>query len=275
MGEFGKPVFFDQGEDGRFHGCQDGRDAQYGAAAAVFQFLFAKGMRKDGQEHAVQAYGRLDHIGDVVLPEFRIEVLQLFAGELFMAREVEIRSGMDPLQFLEPEGKPEFDICRCICVMRQFLVIVEAVLFGPHPQGQVPFHAGLLPVLIPFLLLPGPDKKLHFHLLEFPHPEDKLTGDDLVAKRLADLGDPEGDLHPPRFLYVQEIHKDPLGGFRPEVEFHGRVCRGPQAGAEHQVELLYIRPVAGPGNRANDLQLFNQGPDIRQVFRLEGTRHPA
>ena len=41
-------------------------------------------------------------------------------------------------------------------------------------------------------------KKLHFHLFEFPHPEDELAGHDLVAERLTDLGDAEGDLQAAR-----------------------------------------------------------------------------
>src|SRR5882757_5766133 len=102
---------------------------------------------------------------------------------------------MDALYFLESEREIVFDVTGGVRIVCQLDMIVKPVFFFRDAQAEVPFHPGLLPVLIPLLLCAGADKELHFHLLEFPHPEDELPGYDLVAESLPDLGDPERDLH--------------------------------------------------------------------------------
>src|ERR1700755_1767279 len=103
---------------------------------------------------------------------------------------------MDPLHLFEAKREIIFDITGSIGIMRQLYVIMKTISFGGDAQTPMPFHSRLLPVLIPFFLGAGADKELHLHLFELPHPEDKLTGDDLVAEGLADLSDPKGNLHP-------------------------------------------------------------------------------
>src|SRR4051794_34024210 len=116
----------------------------------------------------------------------------------------------------------------------------------------MPLEAGLLPVFIPFFLCARTDKELHFHLLKLTHTEDELTGYDLVAERLTNLGDTKGYLHACRFLHVEEVNKDTLCGFGAQVNgisFFGnraKLCR------EHQVKLANICPVACAAYRINN-----------------------
>ena len=137
-------------------------------------------------------------------------------------------------------------------------MIVKPVFVLRDAQTEVPLHAGVLPVLVPFLLGPGADKKLHFHLFELPHPEDKLPGNDLIPEGFADLGDTEGDLHPARLLDVQEIHKDALRRLGAEIDLAGLIGYAAQLGREHEIELADLRPVGGAADPAFDLQVFDQ-----------------
>src|SRR3972149_5435535 len=66
--------------------------------------------------------------------------------------------------------------------------------------------------------------------------EDEVPRGDLVAERLADLGDAERDLLPGGPLHVQEVDVDPLGGLGPQVDGRGRILHRPHEGLEHEVE---------------------------------------
>ncbi len=78
----------------------------------------------------------------------------------------------------------------------------------------------------------------------------KLPGGDLVAKRLADLGDPERRLLARELQDVLEVDEDPLSGLRAQVGDRARVLHRADGGLEHQVELarlgeLAVRALAG------------------------------
>ena len=81
----------------------------------------------------------------------------------------------------------------------------------------MPVQTGFFPFLEPFEFGTGADEKLHFHLLEFTHTENKLPGNNFVAESFSCLCNPERDFHPAGFLYVQVIYKNALGGFRTKV----------------------------------------------------------
>ncbi len=51
-----------------------------------------------------------------------------------MVGQVEIRPGVNPFEFLEAEREPEFDVRCGICVMRQLLMVVKAVIVTSHPE---------------------------------------------------------------------------------------------------------------------------------------------
>ena len=68
--------------------------------------------------------------------------------------------------------------------------------------------------------LVGRHEELHLHLLELAGAEDEVRRGDLVAKRLADLGDPERRLHARELQDVLEVDEDALRRLGPQV--HGR-----------------------------------------------------
>ena len=86
----------------------------------------------------------------------------------------------------------------------------------------MPLHPNLLPLLEPSELLTRPNKELHLHLLELTHPEDELTGYDLVPEGLSDLCDTERNLHTTRFLDIQEVYEDTLCRLGSQID-----CIGP------------------------------------------------
>ncbi len=90
-------------------------------------------------------------------------------------------------------------------------MVMEAVVVIAETESPVPFHPGLLPVAEPVKLGPRFHEELHFHLLELAHAEDELTCHNLIPEGLAYLGYPEGKLHPPCLLHIEEVDKDTLG----------------------------------------------------------------
>ncbi len=82
----------------------------------------------------------------------------------------------------------------------------------------------------------GVHEELHLHLLEFARAEDEVPGGDLVAERLADLGDAERHLLPRRLLDVEEVHIDALRRLRPQVHHRRAVLHRPHERLEHEVE---------------------------------------
>ena len=73
------------------------------------------------------------------------------------------------------------------------------------------------PILIPLHRLVRVAEELDFHLLEFPTAEGVIARVDLVAERLADLGDPKRKFKTAAVEDVLEIGEDALGRFGTEV----------------------------------------------------------
>ena len=94
---------------------------------------------------------------------------------------------------------------------------------------------------MPVLVRAWGDKEFEFHLLELPHPEDKVPGRDLIAEGLADLRNPEGRAPCRGIHHVAEVREDGLGRLRTHVGEVGAVVYRAHGGFEHQVE--------GPGFR--------------------------
>ena len=107
-------------------------------------------------------------------------------------------------------------------------------------EVDVPAQALLTPVLEPLGALVGRHEELHLHLLELARTEDEVAGRDLVAERLADLGDPERRLFPGELQDILEVDEDPLGRFGAQVD--GRALLGDRAHVrlEHEVELARL-----------------------------------
>ena len=97
-------------------------------------------------------------------------------------------------------------------------MVVEAIVFSTEAQSLVPFHTHLFPVFEPVDFSSGLHEELHLHLFEFAHTEDELTGNDLVAESLTDLGDTKRNFHAARFLHVEVVDKNSLCCFGTEVD---------------------------------------------------------
>jgi hypothetical protein len=119
-----------------------------------------------------------------------------------------------------------------------------AQVVGADPQVGVPAHPLLHPQLVPFLGLVGGHEELHLHLLELAGAEDEVAGRDLIAKRLADLGDPEWRLAARELQDVLEVDEDSLRGFGPQVGDRGVIDHRADMGLEHEVELARLGEVA-------------------------------
>ena len=109
--------------------------------------------------------------------------------------------------------------------MGQLVVVVETVVIRPEAERPMPFHTRIAPFGPPPHLLARADEELHLHLFELAHAEDELTRHDLVAERLADLGDTERQLHAAGLLHVQEIDEDTLCRLGTQVDRIGTLGR--------------------------------------------------
>ena len=177
---------------------------------------------------------------------------------------------MNAFQFFEAKGKAVFDIAGGIGVMCKFQVVVEAVLVCAQSQGMMPGQALGFPGGVPFQVGAGGHEVLHLHLLKFPHPKDELPGNDFVAKGFAGLGNPKGDFHATALLDIEEVHKNALGGFGPQVQGSAFAGYGAHFGGEHQVKLPNIGPVAGSADGADDFQVQNQLLQGLEIGVFEG-----
>ena len=156
-----------------------------------------------------------------------------------MAREVEIAAVVDALELLPPEREAVFDVDRLLRVVRELVgrVLAEPQARRIDPEPLVPCASRGQPGLecgSGFGL--GPDEVLHLHLLELAHPEDEVARADLVAERLADLGDAERQLLARRLQDVLEVDVRALRGLRPQVDDSGLVLDRAHERLEHQVE---------------------------------------
>src|SRR5213080_5609179 len=122
---------------------------------------------------------------------------------------------------------------------------------GPHaePLGRetevrVPAQALLAPVLEPRIVVTGPHEELELHLLELARAEEEVAGRDLVAERLADLRDAEGDLQTRRLDDVAEVDEDSLRRLRTEIRDVRRVLHRTDVRLEHEVELPRLGQLA-------------------------------
>ena len=151
-------------------------------------------------------------------------------------------------------------------------MVVETIVLSTEAQSLMPLHARLFPLGEPLQLRARLYEELHLHLLELPHTEDELTGHDLVAESLTDLGDTERNLHTASLLHVQVVHEDTLSRLRAQVDLHRRIGRGTHLGREHQVELTNIRPVLGTADGIYNLLVEDNLLQLIEVRTLHGSR---
>ena len=189
-----------------------------------------------------------------------------------MLREVEVGARVDTLHLLEAKRHVEFDVGGGVGVVGELLVVVVAVVFVAHAERLVPGQTMLLPVVEPLHLRAGLAEELHLHLLKLAHAEDELSGHDLVAEGLADLGNAEGQLHASRLLYVEVVDEDALCGLRTQIDRIVGVGSGTKLSGEHEVELAYVGPVLRSADRADDALVEDDLLQFLQVGALHGLR---
>ena len=192
-----------------------------------------------------------------------------------MLAQVIISPGMYPFHFLESEGEPVFYIRGCICIMRKLDMVVKTVISRTESKCLVPKHSGFLPFGKPLQFGAGLNEKLHFHLLEFPHPENELSGNYLIAECLSYLGNSERYFHPSGFLDIKEVDKDTLGSFRPQIDLARSFEGGTHLGREHQVELSDFCPVTATGYRADYFVVNNYLSEFSKVRVVKGFGEPG
>ena len=88
------------------------------------------------------------------------------------------------------------NVKAAFCVVGQLVWLMRAQAEFGRVIGVLlpPLHAHILPVFKPLIVGSRLTEELHFHLLEFTRPKNKMLNGDFVAKRLAHLGDAKGYL---------------------------------------------------------------------------------
>src|SRR5947209_10919210 len=142
---------------------------------------------------------------------------------------------MNTFYFFETHWKFIFYITSIISIKCRLCMRMKAIFFFGNTKAEMPLLPGFAPVFKPFFLSTRFTEKLHFHLFKLTHTEDKLAGYDLVAERLANLGDTKRYLHACRLLHVEEVNKYTLGCFGAQVNCIRLFGYGAELCREHQV----------------------------------------
>ena len=155
---------------------------------------------------------------------------------------------VDAFEFAPAEREFVFDVDGGLRIVGELVVRMQVELFDrelQHVQVEVP--AFLTPVLEPFHRAFVRAEEFHFHLREFAGAEREHAGRDLVAERLADLGDAEGQLHA----------RGDADGVEIEIRDVVLVEDGADVGLHHQVEFAgrgkVLRAAVRAGGRVGHL----------------------
>ena len=179
---------------------------------------------------------------------------------------------MNSLDLLESEWHFKLDVGSGIGIVCQLFMVVITIFLIAEAESLVPFKTGFFPLGKPFQFFAGTHKKLHLHLLEFPHTENELTGNDFIAECLAYLCNTEGNAHTTSFLHIEIVDKNTLRCLGTKIYFHRTVSRRPHLGREHEIELAYIGPVAGTAQRTGDFIIENNLAQLVQIVFIHGFR---
>ena len=176
----------------------------------------------------------------------------------------------DAPEFSPAEGEEELDIGCCLGIEGEFFLIVisHSGLLGLKAELHEPVPAEILPVCEPLEICIRLAEELHFHLLELTGSESEVAGSDLVAERLTDLADSEGNFLSGSPLNVLEVNEDALRGLGSEIDGRCAALRNALEGLEHQVELTDVCPVefaaagAGNGELVDEAHHLVAGPSV-------------
>src|SRR5260370_32129833 len=91
------------------------------------------------------------------------------------------------------------------------------------------------------------NKVFHFHLLKLARGQDEISGRNLVAKRLANLRNPKGNLSSHGVLHIQKVDEDALRRLRPQIRkrcWIVFICDGPKSCTKHHVERPWVGEIS-------------------------------
>ena len=174
-----------------------------------------------------------------------------------MARQVEVRAVVRAVDLAPTKREQELDVARCLRVVRELLVVVEAQVLGRQAEVLEILLAVRLEVIVQRGVVALLAEGLELHLLELDRAEDEVARRDLVAERLADLPDAERQLRAHRALHVQEVDVFALCVFGAQVDDALIVVRDAAERLEHQVELPDIREIVLAAVRAGDVVVLD------------------
>ena len=178
------------------------------------------GGHEEGHGGAGGAGGRLDDMGHVALAGGLVEVLQPLARVGCVLPQVVVGAVGDAFELVPAPREQELHVARPHRVVRQLVLVVRPQpqhALG-DPQVAVPGQPLGAPVLVPARSLVRRHEVLHLHLLELAGAEHEVAGRDLVAERLADLGDAERRPLARGLQDVLEVGEHALGRLRPQVD---------------------------------------------------------
>ena len=132
-------------------------------------------------------------------------------------------------------------------------MVAELQIFFFDTETEEPFFAEVFPVIEPFEVGTRFAEEFQFHLLEFAHAENEVSGRDLVTEGFTDLTDAERNFRTRGALYVEEVDEDALRRLRTEINGADGVFGNALEGLEHEVEFSYAGKIALAANRAWDL----------------------
>ena len=146
----------------------------------------------------------------------------------------------DALELVPAPREQELHVARARRVVRQLVVVVgpQPQLLGRHAQVEVPVHAAPGTSTRTTAALSSGGTKYSISICSNSRVRNtKLPGRDLVAERLADLGDAERRPLARRLQHVLEVDEHALRRLGPQVDLGARALDRAGVGLEHEVEL--------------------------------------
>ena len=122
--------FLSSGRTATLYGARSGWSAERHARLAA-DLLLAVGVDQERERRPVRAGRRLDDPRDDVLVGRLVEVLEVLARRLAVARQVEVAAVVDALELLPAEREAVFDVDRLLGVVGQ---LVGRVLAQAQPR---------------------------------------------------------------------------------------------------------------------------------------------
>ena len=189
-----------------------------------------------------------------------------------MLRQVVVGSVGNAPQFAPSEREQKFKVGGRFAVEAELfgIVVAKAQVFVFKSEREQPFVAEIAPVRKPFEVGSGFAEKFEFHLFEFAHAENEVSGCDFVTERLTYLTYTERHFLSRRTLNVYEVGKNTLSGFGSQINGVFRVLGYALESFEHQVELTYVGEVVMLAGGAGNVVLFNESLHFRLRERVDG-----